>query len=291
MPVPVIGGLSALADRFDAFLLDQWGVVHDGSRPFPGVVECLVALKAAGKRVLLLSNAPRRAAESETRLVTLGIPAGLIEAAVTSGEAIHHAVAARAEPGFAGLGTRYLHLGRADGSGDVLAGLPLTRVESAAEADFLIVANLPHPSDDIAVYDWVLDAAAARGLPMICANPDVAVVHDGRTEPCAGAVAARYVRRGGAVLYRGKPYPEVFEACLERLAGIARARVLMVGDGLETDIKGARGAGLASLLVTGGLLAGRWGTAPDATPDPALIAAACVEAGVAPDWAIATLAW
>ncbi|MGH6717747.1 MAG: TIGR01459 family HAD-type hydrolase, partial [Alphaproteobacteria bacterium] len=207
MPVPVIGGLAALVDRFDACLLDQWGVVHDGSRPFPGVVACLERLKAAGKRVLMLSNAPRRAAESEARLVALGVPAGLVDGAVTSGEAVHQALARRADPAFAALGRRYVHLGRVDGSDDVLVGLPLVRVDDPDDADFLVVANLPHRTDDLAVYDPVLDRAAARGLPMVCANPDVFVVHAGRTEPCAGAVAERYKARGGRVLYRGKPYP------------------------------------------------------------------------------------
>ncbi len=291
MPVPVIDGLAAIADRFDAVLLDQWGVVHDGTTLFPGVVDCLERLKAAGKRVLLLSNAPRRAAESEARLATYGVPPGLVEGAVTSGEAVFQALAQRDDPAFAALGARYLHLGRADGSDDVLAGLPLTRVEDVADADFLIVANLPHRSDELAVYDPVLDAAAKRALPMICANPDVAVVHAGRTEPCAGAVAARYQARGGPVLHRGKPHREVFDACLARLGGMPRERALMVGDGLETDILGARNAGLPALLVTGGLLASRWGVPSATRPDPARLAAACAEAGVAPDWAVATLAW
>lgn len=290
MSVPVIGGLAAIADRFDAFLLDQWGVVHDGARPFPGVVDALERLRGAGKRVLLLSNAPRRAAESIARLATLGVPAGLVEAAVTSGEAVHQAVA-RAEPGFAGLGRRYLHLGRSDGTDDVLAGLPLTRVDHVEAADFLIVANLPHRTDTLAVYDPVLETGARRGLVMICANPDRFVVHAGSTEPCAGSVAERYAARGGRVLYRGKPYREVFDLALARLPGIAPERVLMVGDGLETDILGARAAGLPALLITGGLLAGRWGVAPATAPDPARIAEACAEADVAPDWAAATLAW
>jgi HAD superfamily hydrolase (TIGR01459 family) len=291
MSVPVIDGLAAIAERFDAFLLDQWGVVHDGTRPFPGVADALERLRAAGKRVLLLSNAPRRAAESITRLTGMGLPPGLVEAAVTSGEAVHQALAARDDPAFAALGTRYLHLGRADGTDDVLAGLPLARVEDVADAEFLVVANLPSRSDTLAVYDPVLDAGARRGLPMVCANPDRFVVHAGRTEPCAGSVAERYRVRGGAVLYRGKPFREVYDLALARLDGIRRARVLMVGDGLETDILGARNAGLPALLITGGLLAGRWGRAPTARPDAARIAEACAEVGVTPDWATATLTW
>jgi HAD superfamily hydrolase (TIGR01459 family) len=248
-------------------------------------------LKRAGKRVLLLSNAPRRAAESQARLASFGVPAGLVDGAVTSGEAVHQALASRDDPAFAALGERYLHLGRADGTDNVLTGLSFTRVESAEEADFLIVANLPRPFDALGIYDPVLDEAAARDLPMVCANPDVFVVHAGRTEPCAGAVALRYRERGGTVLYRGKPYAEVFEAALAALPGIQRERVLMVGDGLETDILGAARSGLGALLVTGGLLAARWGVAPATRPEPRALSAACAEAGVQPDWATATLKW
>lgn len=291
MPVPVIDGLSAIADRFDAVLLDQWGVVHDGTRTFPGVVPCLERLKVAGKRVLLLSNAPRRAALSRQRLATFGIPLELVAASVTSGEATHQAVAARDRPDTAALGRRYLHLGRFDHSDDVLVGLDHERVDDVAVADFMLATNLVHETDDLGPYEATLRSAVARRLPLVCANPDMAVVHNGRRELCAGALAGRYQELGGPVLRFGKPYPEIYRMAFAELGGVAPSRVLAVGDGLATDIAGGIAHGLPTLLVTGGLLAAEWGVAAFTVPDPGRLAAACAAAGVAPDWAIPTLVW
>jgi len=288
--VPVIAGLAAIADRFDAALLDQWGVIHDGTKPYLGVIACLEAMRKAGKRIVMLSNAPRRAGLSRERLRTYGIDPALVEGVVTSGEATHRAVAEGAIPALAGART-YFHVGRFDHSDDVLLGLPLERVEDVGAADFLLVTNLRRETDELGPYEATLAAATKRGLPLLCANPDLEVVHNGRRELCAGAVAARYAELGGVPHYRGKPHPEVYGMVRALLPDVAPARMLAVGDGLGTDILGGRRAGHPTLLVTGGLLADRWGIAPQAVPDPAHLAAACAEAGTAPDWAIPTLAW
>ncbi|MSP81387.1 MAG: TIGR01459 family HAD-type hydrolase [Alphaproteobacteria bacterium] len=289
--VRIIEGIAAIADRFDAFLLDQWGVIHDGAKPYPGVVACLERLASAGKRVVMLSNAPRRAALSRQRLATFGIPADLVTAIVTSGEATHQAIAARDRPNTAALGRHYLHLGRNDHSDDVLVGLYHVRVDVVAAADFLLATNLVHETDGLAPYEATLGAAVGRRLPLVCANPDVAVVHNGRRELCAGALAARYEALGGPVLRFGKPYPEVYRMAFVELGPIPPARVLAVGDGLATDIAGGIAQGLPTLLVTGGLLAAEWGVAADVAPHPERLAEVCADAGSVPDFAIATFVW
>jgi HAD superfamily hydrolase (TIGR01459 family) len=290
LPTRVIRGLGEIADRFDALLLDQWGVIHDGTKPYAGVVECLGRLKDLGKRIVMLSNAPRRAYLSRQRLAVYGIPERLVEAIVTSGEATYQAIA-HDRPETAALGHRYLHLGRHDHSDDVLQGLARERVDAVAAADFLLATNLVHETDDLGPYEATLGAAAARRLPFVCANPDVEVIHNGRRELCAGALAARYEALGGTVLRYGKPHPDVYRMAYAALPGVARARMLAVGDGLATDVAGGAAQGLATLLVTGGLLADGWGVAPATPPDPARLAATCAEAGVAPDLAIATFVW
>ncbi len=126
---------------------------------------------------------------------------------------------------------------------------------------------------------------------MICANPDKAVVRHGRAELCAGALAARYAERGGTVHDFGKPHAEVYGLCLDALGIRERAKVLAIGDGLETDIRGARDAGIDSLLVTGGLLAERLSTPTGARPSAAELEALCREAGALPTAAIARMAW
>jgi ribonucleotide monophosphatase NagD (HAD superfamily) len=126
---------------------------------------------------------------------------------------------------------------------------------------------------------------------MICANPDHEVIRGERRLICAGALAARYEELGGTVRYYGKPYPEVYRRCFELLGIKDRARILAVGDSLRTDIAGADGAGIDSVLVTGGLHAEEMGLEPGSLPDAATLAAACRRAGHTPIAAIPRLVW
>ena len=288
--VPVLAGMAAAAADYDALILDLWGVVHDGVAAYPGVRDCLARLRAAEKRVVILSNAPRRAHHAVERLRHMGIGDGLYERIITSGDATRQALGARSEPGYAALGASYFFLGK-EADADLLDGLDYRRAAALEEADFLLVTGPAAESTQPADYEALLRRAVGLGLLMVCANPDLAVIRGGQREPCAGAFAERYAELGGAVRAHGKPHPEVFDLCLEALGGVARERVLVVGDGLETDIAGAHAAGLDSLLVTGGLLAHAWGVPSEAPPDPARLAAACSEAGVTPAAAIATFTW
>lgn len=294
MSIPIIPGMAALAAEYDAFLVDLWGVVHDGIAPYAGVIDCLSRLRAADKRVVLLSNAPRRSAHAVAALARMGIGRAHYDAIVTSGDATRAALAARADPWYAALGHNYLYIGKAMDA-ELLAGLDYARADDLDAADFLLVTGLEtdvaSPRTRVADYDALLEAAAARGLPMACANPDLAVIRGGAREPCAGALAARYAGLGGAVRYQGKPHAGVYAMCFATLYSITRGRVLAIGDGLATDIAGARAADLDSLLITGGLLADAWGVARETSPDPARLEAACADAGVAPGFAAAAFVW
>ena len=125
---------------------------------------------------------------------------------------------------------------------------------------------------------------------MMCVNPDLLVIRLGVQEPCAGALAARYEELGGRVRYFGKPYPDVYDLTLSRL-GLPLTRVLAIGDGLATDIAGADAAGLDSVLVTSGLLAGELKLGPGKPPDARALDQACRAAGVRPRAALTTFAW
>ena len=137
---------------------------------------------------------------------------------------------------------------------DVLNGLDYRRGERVAECGFLL--NVGFGSDEQSCDDWsgALAEAAALKLPMLCLNPDMEVVKiSGERYPCAGVLALAYERLGGQVRYFGKPYPEIYQACMEWLA-VDKTRVLAVGDSVATDIRGAAGFGIDSALVTGGIL-------------------------------------
>jgi len=249
-------GLRDLAPRYDAFLLDQFGVLHDGTTPYPGVIDCLGALKGAGKRVVILSNSGTREAANRKRLAGLGIAAELYDDFVTSGEVTRAYLAAapaelRAEAGSAAP-LRCLPLGGA-AERAILEGLAIEVVETAESADFLLLASFgqnPPPRD---AFDGVLAMARRRGLTLICANPDVQGITPNGLIPAPGALAADYAAAGGRVVYIGKPHPLIYRHLLQKLAPIPPERVLAVGDSLAHDIAGAQGVGLASALVIKGI--------------------------------------
>ena len=288
LSVPILSGLAVLAPDYDGYVLDVWGVMHQGGPAYPEALACVRRLREAGKRVAFVSNAPRLSAQVERVLNGKGVDTALYDAVVASGDATRRALADRAHPPFDGLGTRYRLLGP-PGSDDVLDGLGFTAT-GIDHADFLLGIGLDDGRDTVEDHEEMLQAAAARDLPMICVNPDLLVIRLGVQEPCAGALAARYEAIGGRVRYYGKPYADVYELALDAL-GLPPARVLAVGDGLATDIAGANAAGLDSLLITGGLLADALGLAPGAAPSAHDLDEACRAAGARPSAALTTFIW
>jgi HAD superfamily hydrolase (TIGR01459 family) len=248
----MLDGISRIAERFDGFLVDLWGCVHNGIEPYPEAVDALLRLSDMGKKINLLSNGPRRAADLIARLDEMGVPRKAYHYVMSSGEAAWQAFADRNDDFHAALGTRCYHLGPSRDV-SVFTGNGLTAVSSLADADFILNTGPLEFSDTLADYEGLLAAAREAGLPMVCANPDL-VVHVGDDLViCAGLIAQRYEEIGGAVAYHGKPHPSVYDRCYGFLAGIGRDRILAIGDGLRTDIQGAYNQGIASLFLTQGI--------------------------------------
>lgn len=288
--IPQLPGLAAVIDRYDAVILDLWGVIHNGERPYDGVPECLDRLAAAGVAVCLLSNAPRRTGGVERRLAEMGIARDRYGHVMTSGEAAHEALRDRTDPWHAALGSRLFHIGP-ERDTDVYEGLGLEVVARPEEADFVLNSGIVDYSDTLADYVPALEACVRCRLPMICANPDLVVVVGERMVICAGTLAAHYEDLGGTVAYHGKPHAPVYERCFA-LVGVAdRRRVLAVGDSFRTDVAGAAAAGIDSVLITGGIhreeLGGAWGD----SVDPDRLAAAAEAAGQRPTYAMPRLVW
>jgi len=286
----MLSGLSAVAERFNKYILDLWGVLHDGVRPYPGVVETLRELKRRRKRTIVLSNGPRRAASLVRRTGEIGITPDLYDELHSSGEETWRLLRERPVPAMAALGHRVFMIAP-ERDRDLLDGLDLEVAASPAAASFLLATGLAHAAETVADYEQALAAGAAHGRPMVCANPDLEVVREGVREFCAGALAARYEALGGAVRYVGKPHPAVYQTCLARLDAVARSRIVAVGDSLRTDVAGAAGVGVDSLLVLGGIHAEELAGAADSRPDPARLAAACAKAGQWPTYAVPAFTW
>ncbi|WP_158743062.1 TIGR01459 family HAD-type hydrolase [Acidisphaera sp. L21] len=246
-------GMATLADRYDGFILDLWGVIHDGVNPYPGAADCLAQLRDAGKRCVLLSNAPRRNFAAEKMLRRMGLEGDLYTGVLTSGEAVHLELQRRTDPWFAGLGRRVWHLGP-ERDRNVIEGLDLEQVATPAEADFVLNTG---PDDhrgptSVEPFEELLQDCARHSLPMICANPDLEVIRGGVRVICAGALGERYQQMGGTVRSIGKPDPVIYGPVMEML-GTPKHRTIAVGDSLRTDIAGAAAAGIDSCWVLGGI--------------------------------------
>src|SRR5580658_9626415 len=283
-------GFAPLASEYDGFVLDLWGVVHDGVNAFPHAVECLSQLRDAGKKTLLLSNVPRPNDAVRTMMRRMGIEDALYTDILTSGEAVRRALQSPPDAWWAALGKRVYHLGP-ERDRPVLEGLPLVSVSTPAEADFVLNTG---PDDhrnpsDMAEFEPTLQECAEHRLPMICGNPDLEVIRGGVRVLCAGSLAVRYQALGGDVRSLGKPDPAIYQPVLAQLA-MPRDRVLAVGDSLRTDIAGATAVGLATCWVLDGLH-GEGLRDVNGTYDPVAVEAAARSAGMAPVAAMARFNW
>ena len=246
-----IAGIAQVADRYDGYILDVWGTLYDGGAAFPGAVDALALLRRRGARIAVLSNSPRLPPVVTARLDRIGIGGALYDVALTSGGETPEALRDRSDAFCAGLGRRVYQTGPVRFP-DTLPADRYDAVDDPALADWILCAGPAAEGGTIERYDDLLAAGRSLGLPMVCANPDVDVIQGGRRLICAGAIAQRYAERGGVVRSFGKPARPTFERAAAAL-GVARDRILVVGDNLGTDILGAVGAGLDSLWLSSGI--------------------------------------
>lgn len=281
----ILDGVATLAERYDGFIFDIWGVIHDGRRPYPGVAEALGNLKARGKRIALLSNAPRRSHVVDALLTGMGLDRALWDATITSGELAWRAL----RDDTFGHGRRALHIGP-ERDLSTVEGLDIELIADPAAAEWVLNTG-PDPergNGAVEPYTPMLEACAKRGLPMLCVNPDRYVMVGEHRVICAGALADLYVALGGPRATEiGKPDPAVYTPVLQALGIADRARVVAIGDSPHTDLAGAQGAGLDAVWALTGLAAHAHGEAPDG----ARLAEVAAAEGVRPIAALSGLRW
>jgi HAD superfamily hydrolase (TIGR01459 family) len=245
-PIPILSSVAQLADTSDAWIVDIWGVMHNGARAHPAAVEACIAFRRRGGSVVLLSNAPRPFAAVVPHMTTLGVPPAAYDAGVTSGDATRDMISAW-------QGRPLLHIGPERDLG-LIAGLDIG-LSPPETAEVVLCSGLYDDARETpADYAGLWPGLVARGVPMVCANPDIMVERGHDLIYCAGALAADYEAGGGKVTYAGKPHLPIYartEAEIARLRGrpAARERVLCIGDGIDTDLKGAHAAGLRSVFI------------------------------------------
>lgn len=290
--VPLADGISAFVDRYDAVIIDLWGVIHDGIELYPGVADCLQRLVDIEKPYALLSNAPRRAVALARSMGEMGLSESLYPYIMSSGEATWLALKERREDWFKGVGDRCLHIGP-ERDANLFDDTSLEPVKSVFDADFILNTGPWDFGETVADYEDRLVAGVERGLNMICANPDLEVIRGGKRIICAGALAKRYKQLGGIVIYYGKPYPPIYETCLRQIGNPHPANVLAIGDSLHTDIAGAARMGMDSILVVGGIHSEALSAdgSTNKSSIEAKIAQACAKIGHFPIAAIAEFSW
>lgn len=248
MTIERLDGLAQLADRYDTFIFDLWGVLHNGITAYPNALDCLQKLRARGRNVALMSNAPRPSTVVSSEMARLGIATDAYDTLLTSGDA---AIAGyNQDPRTAGR--PYYHLGPERNRSTIEACHGEERTLDRAET--IICTGLFDDETETAEnYAAMFADAVARDMVLVCANPDVVVMRGEQMIPCAGALAEAYEAAGGTALRFGKPFSAAYDMLLQRLPAVERNQVLMLGDGFPTDIKGAAAAGIDALLVAHGI--------------------------------------
>jgi HAD superfamily hydrolase (TIGR01459 family) len=258
-----VAGLKELAGDYDSLLCDVWGVLHNGVAAFPAAVEALQRFRATSGPVGLITNAPRPSDFIRVQLRSFGVPDDAYDVLVTSGDVTRMVIAERP-------GARLLHIGP-DRDLPFYDGLDAVCVPEE-EAELVSCTGLlddtTETPDD---YRPLLERLLARGLVMVCANPDIVVERGDQLVYCAGAIARLYAEMGGAAILVGKPHAPIYDAAKRQVAELGGTRTLAVGDGLPTDIRGAADNDIPVLFVTGGIHAADFG--PPSDPDGARVTA------------------
>ena len=282
---PLIAGLAHVAARYDAILCDVWGVVHNGVEAWGDAIDALQRFRRGGGRVALITNAPRPSGPVLSQLQGLGVPTqgpdAAFDAIVTSGDVTRALIAEHSDEPILHIGT--------PGELTLFDGLDV-QLDDEVEARAVVVTGLRRDEEEEPEeYREELTRLVRRGVPMICANPDLVVERGHRLVPCAGSLAKLYREIGGETLVAGKPHAPIYAAALDVLGGPPRERTLAIGDGMPTDVRGAQDAGLPLLYVSSGIHSAEYGTQD--TPDPARLAAFLQREGAAPAHVMPRLRW
>lgn len=283
---PMVGGLADVAPLYRALLCDVWGVVHNGAHAYRTATDALTQFRDGGGRVILITNAPRPREAVIEMLDGLGVPYQAYDDVVTSGDTARALLAARP-------GVRLYHVGP-DRDLPIYMGLKIAFSDPEA-CELISCTGLFN--DENETPDDYLESFKLwheRGLPMLCVNPDIVVERGNRLVWCAGALAQRYREIGGETIVVGKPFAPIYDAALARLAEIAghgfeRSAVLALGDGVDTDIRGANGQGIDALFVTDGIHGDVFGGRDK--PDLAAVHAFLATAGLGARALMTRLTW
>lgn len=284
-------GLYELMDSYDGFIMDQWGVLHDGIQPYDGVLDVLNHLKQRKKQVVILSNSAKRSDDNVERLKKLGIRPSHYQAVVTAGEVTWQGLKEQKDPPFKDLGKKCFLVSRRDDS-SLLTDLDLEVVQDIEEAQFILITSFDAPNMKIEDLDPIFKRAVVKRLPAICANPDMVTVYGHEKAIGPGAIAKRYHDLGGMAHMIGKPHKTIFRNCLTHFDKVIPSRILMIGDSIQHDIAGAMSVDIDTAFITSGIHSAAF--KPGMSVDQkrkAMEHLAQNYAGIRPNWVLDSLIW
>ena len=247
-------GVSDISDSYVGFIIDQWGVLHDGETVYDGVVDCLKELQRRKKYVIILSNSGKRSEVNAERLETLGIPRNLYNSIITSGEVTWQGLYDQNDGYFRDIGKKCILISRG-GDRSIVEGLDIEIVEDPKEASFILISGADSPEKTLEDYEPLLRASVRYRLKAICANPDSLGVMGKENIMGPGTLAARYKDFGGVVHYIGKPHQPIFQHCIRVLQqqDIYPGQTVMIGDTMAHDILGGHLVNIDTCLVKRGI--------------------------------------
>ncbi|MDO5528092.1 MAG: TIGR01459 family HAD-type hydrolase [Paracoccus sp. (in: a-proteobacteria)] len=284
----IITALADISADYDVLFCDLWGCLHNGQRPYPAAVAALEAFRAEGGKVVLMTNAPRPAPYVEAQLDLMGVPRGAWDVIASSGDAAQEAMYRGDIPGPVWHCGPEKDLGFFDPPVDGGPAPEIERVAPEEAASIVCTGLFDDRTEGPEDYRARLEPLAAKGAPLLCANPDIVVDVGEQRIYCAGAIAEFYESLGGRSLYYGKPHAPIYDLAKRRLGLDDRARILAIGDGIHTDVAGAKAQGIDAIFVTGGLAASQFGDDVE-NPDPARLEAWLDGQNLAPRFAIGRL--
>ena len=248
-----INNFSEVYEKYDSIICDIWGVIHNGQELFSSSVDCLYDLKNRGYPIILVSNAPRPGEEIKLILEKMGLKKICYDKIITSGDLTQKIL------NDGSLGQNCYHIGP-DRDLKIFEGVRVKRV-SFDKSDFIFITGLFNDEEeDENTYLPLLEEGKKRKLKLLCANPDIWVQRGSDLIPCAGAISRKYESIGGEVINIGKPFQPIFDEAIKSIDSLGKGKfssTIVIGDGIDTDIKGANDYKLDSLLTLGGLFSGQ----------------------------------
>ena len=236
-----LNGLQSIADNYDLFYIDLWGVVHNGVNLHEKAIAVLNELLKKNKMLVLLTNAPRPNKTVQNFLEKMGMDKVLRDQVFTSGEAALNYLKKSY------LSKKFYHIGPPRDF-DLFYLFEKNKCEDISDSEYLLCTGLFDDHDkDLKFYKYLLEKHITK--KMICTNPDLIVDRGEVRELCAGSVAMVFEKMGGEVVYFGKPHPEVYNQSIDN----KNKKILAIGDNLNTDIKGANLLNYDSLLISNGI--------------------------------------